>query len=117
MFNFFNFYTPMVRIAFFVGAYEPIFITLLTQQGFKQNWANIKQWLIPIRDMEPKIKKLDEEFRVTLDKYAPDSKTPVLEVTCDSKDALTIRKYQTFKNDMLYNEKANIIGDYMELVA
>ena len=46
MFNFFNFYTPMVRIAFFVGAYEPIFIMLLTQQGFKQNWANIKEWLI-----------------------------------------------------------------------
>lgn len=49
--------------------------------------------------------------------YKDDSKTPVLEVKCDPKDDLNIRKYQTFKNDVLYNEKANIIGDYMELVA
>jgi hypothetical protein len=67
--------------------------------------------------MEPKLKKLDEEFKEVLDKYSPDSKTPVSEITCDSKDEQNIRKYQTFKNDMLYNEKANIIGDYMELVA
>ena len=35
LFNFFNFYTPMISIAFFKGLYEPIFIMLLTQQGFK----------------------------------------------------------------------------------
>ena len=75
------------------------------------------EWLTPIREMEPKLKVLDEEFKETLDKYATDSKTPILEVTCDKEDELNIRKYQTFKNDMLMNEKANIIGDYMELVA
>jgi len=106
----------MISIAFFKGLYEPIFIMLLTQQGFKQNWANIKEWLIPIREMGPKLKKLDEEYKEVLDKYAKDSKTPVGEVTCNKEDAMTIRKYQTFKNDMLYNEKANIIGDYMELI-
>lgn len=31
LFNFFNFYTPMISIAFFKGLYEPIFIMLLTQ--------------------------------------------------------------------------------------
>ena len=60
LFNFFNFYTPMISIAFFKQLYEPIFIMLLTQQGFKQNWANLKEWLIPIREMGPKIKALDE---------------------------------------------------------
>ena len=30
LFNFFNFYTPMISIAFFKGLYEPIFIMLLT---------------------------------------------------------------------------------------
>jgi hypothetical protein len=30
LFNFFNFYTPMISIAFFQGLYEPIFIMLLT---------------------------------------------------------------------------------------
>jgi hypothetical protein len=50
----------MISIAFFKQLYEPIFIMLLTQQGFKQNYANLKEWLIPIRKMGPKIKALDE---------------------------------------------------------
>lgn len=40
-----------------------------------------------------------------------------MEVVSDKEDPKNIRKYQTFKNNLLYNEKANIIGDYMELVA
>lgn len=67
--------------------------------------------------MGPKIKALDEEFKTTLDKYSPDSKTPIHEVLCEKDDKMNIRKYQTLKNNLLYNEKANIIGDYMELVA
>jgi hypothetical protein len=83
----------MISIAFFKQLYEPIFIMLLTQQGFKQNWANIKEWLIPIREMGPKIKALDEQFKDTLDKYSTESKTPILEVKCEKDDPMNIRKY------------------------
>ena len=90
---------------------------LLTQQGFKQNWANLKEYMIPIYEIQPKINKLNEEFKETLDKYKKTSTTPVDEIVCKPGDPMSIRRYQCLKNDVLYNEKANIIGDYMELVA
>lgn len=117
LFNFFNFYFPMISIAFIKGKYEPIFVMLLTQQGFKQNWANLKEYLIPIYEIQPKIDKLDEQFKDTLAKYKKDSLTPIEDVHCKKGDELSIRRYQAMKNDALYNEKANIIGDYMELIA
>ena len=107
----------MAIIAFVKGKYEPIFVMLLTQQGFKQNWANLKEYMIPIYEIQPKLDKLNEEFKETLAKYKKDSLTPVDEIVCKPGDPMSIRRYQCLKNDALYNEKANIIGDYMELVA
>jgi hypothetical protein len=92
-FNFFNFYTPMIKIAFIKSLYNPIFVMLLTQQGFKQNWTNIKEYFIPIFKMKPKIDKLNEEFKETLDKYKSYSKTSVLDVKCEKGDPLSIRRY------------------------
>lgn len=43
--------------------------------------------------------------------------TPINEVKCEKGDPMSIRHYQCKKNDLLYNEKPNIIGEYMELVA
>lgn len=43
--------------------------------------------------MGPKIKKLDEEFKETLEKYEPDSKTPIEDVVCDKDDDHNIRRY------------------------
>ena len=117
LFNFLNFYSPLIIIAFVKGKYEPIFVMLLTQQGFKQNWANLKEYFIPIYEIQPKIDVLNEEYKETLDKYKKNSLTPISEIECKPGDQLSIRRYQCFKNDALYNEKANIIGDYMELVA
>ena len=92
VFNFFNFYSPLAIIAFVKGKYEPIFVMLLTQQGFKQNWANLKEYMIPIYEIQPLINKLNEEFKETLDKYKKDSKTPVEEVVCKPNDPMSIRQ-------------------------
>lgn len=68
-------------------------------------------------EKQPLIDKLNEEFQDTLDKYKSDSTHPIGDVKCEKGDPMSIRRYQTLKNDMLYDEKANIIGDYMELIA
>ena len=73
--------------------------------------------MIPIYEIQPKLDKLNEEFKETLAKYKKNSLTPVDEIVCKRGDPMSIRRYQCLKNDALYNEKANIIGDYMELVA
>lgn len=49
--------------------------------------------MIPIYEIQPKINKLNEEFKETLDKYQKDSLTPIDEVICKKNDPLSIRKY------------------------
>ena len=116
LFNFFNYYTPMISIAFIDGKYEPIFVMLLANQGISQNWATIKTYINPIIDMKPKMDKLDDEYKETLEMYASNSLTPVDQVKCEKGDLKSIRAYQAFKNDTLYDTKADIIGEYMNLV-
>ena len=49
--------------------------------------------MIPIYEIQPKINKLNEEFKETLEKYHKDSLTPIDEVECKKNDPLSIRKY------------------------
>ena len=67
--------------------------------------------------MKPKIDALDEEFKETLEKYNVNSLTPIEEVKCEKDDLMSIRRYQALKNSTLYDHKADIIGEYMDLVA
>ena len=67
--------------------------------------------------MKPKLDALDEEFKETLDKYDVNSITPIEEVKCEKGDPNSIRRYQALKNATLYDQKADIIGEYMDLVA
>lgn len=67
--------------------------------------------------MKPKIDKLNDEFKETLEMYQPNSLTPIDEVNCEKNDTKSIRCYQAFKNATLYDIKADVIGEYMNLVA
>jgi hypothetical protein len=49
--------------------------------------------LIPIFEKKPKLDKLEEEFKETLDKYSKGSSTPVSEVKCEKGDPFSIRRY------------------------
>lgn len=61
--------------------------------------------------------KLNDEFKETIEMYQPNSLTPIEEVKCERNDKKSIRCYQAFKNATLYDIKADIIGEYMNLVA
>jgi len=47
----------------------------------------------PIIDMKPKIDKLDDKFKETLEKYSPNSNTPIDEIKCEKNDKKSIRCY------------------------
>ena len=84
--------------------------------AFKQNYTNFREYIDPIWQLKPKIDAIKEEFAETLAKYEPDSKTPIEEVKCEKTDEYSIRRFQALRDYALSDEKANIIGEYMELI-
>ena len=83
---------------------------------YKQNWANFREYIDPIRDMRPKLQKLKMQFKETIDRYSKGSKVHPDQIKCETGDELSIRRYQAIRDFTLYNTKANLIGEYMDLV-
>lgn len=68
-FNFFNFYGPMLLVAFYRNNYQNLFIMMFTQMACKQTTYNIIEWLMPIIKTRTKLNKLKQNFQKVLNKY------------------------------------------------
>ena len=60
---------------------------------YKQNYANFREYIDPIRDMQPKLVELKNEFKETLDKYKKTSKVAPDSIKCEKGDKKSIRRY------------------------
>ena len=83
---------------------------------YKQNYVNFREYIDPIRDMSPKLESLKRSFRTTLNQYSAGSNVHPDNITCENGDPNSIRRYQALRDFSLYNTKANLIGEYMDLV-
>ena len=82
----------------------------------RQNYANVREYLDPIREMKPKLDKLKERFKNSLRDYSMDSKKHPDNVICEKGDDENIRKYQALRDCTIYNKKANLVSEYMDMV-
>lgn len=60
VFNFLNFYVPMLLVAFYRRSYVQTFIMMLTQMMFKQVSYNLIELLLPILRTRSKLKLIKE---------------------------------------------------------
>lgn len=124
-FNFFNFYMPLLLVAFYTTNYNNLFIMMLSQMAFKQTSQNMVEYIIPILKTKKKLDNHQNDYMGMLTKLQVSGKDPNqtvgvndshTELVQDDVQIRDIRKFQAHRDEILLQDKPNVLDHYMELV-
>jgi len=62
IFNFLNFYGPMLLVAFYIRNYDNLFMMMLTQMAGKQIILNLLEYFTPIFKVRGKLNDIKDKF-------------------------------------------------------
>lgn len=115
-FNFFNFYMPMLIVAFYSQNYDNLFMMLFTKMSAKQIGMNIVEYILPILKVRSKAMTVQAEFKDTIEKFEDKEDVALGKFERDLESEEKIREYQAKRDFILMSDKPNILDNYMELV-
>ena len=120
-FNFFNFYMPMLLVAFYTRKYDDLFMMMLSQMAFKQISMNLIEWFLPIITTRKKMVAVREEYDTIIRPYEELQDGEMMDTPnsldqTQSNDQGSVRKYQAFRDNVMAAEKPDILAHYMELI-